>query len=372
MLCLLAFCFAGWLIAYPQHAAPDLTVHEWGTFTAVAGSDGHAIEWMPLTGPEDLPSFVEHLSGVLGKAGLRGTIRMETPVLYFYSPRDLNASVKVSFSDGVITEWYPHAAKVTPSGPLRNINLSGLERDGSIRWDNVAVSPNLAGGLPREAGDNRYYAARETSATPLRVSTPTGEQHEKFLFYRGVSAARLPISAEQTTVGKLLVRNLSANEIPAAILFERSGERVGYRVAQAPATEMVLDPSTLNGTVDSLRADLERILVDQGLYPDEARAMIETWHDSWFEEGSRLIYIVPRAFVDRILPLTINPAPGQLTRVFVGRLEIVTPETIRAVETARASNDDVTLSKYARFLQPILEIAKQKQSGSGRQSGGGR
>ena len=34
-ICLLALCFAGWLIAYPQHTAPDLMVHEWGTFTAV-------------------------------------------------------------------------------------------------------------------------------------------------------------------------------------------------------------------------------------------------------------------------------------------------------------------------------------------------
>jgi hypothetical protein len=34
---LLASGFAGWLIADEQHASPDLTVHEWGTFTAIAG-----------------------------------------------------------------------------------------------------------------------------------------------------------------------------------------------------------------------------------------------------------------------------------------------------------------------------------------------
>jgi hypothetical protein len=103
------------------------------------------------------------------------------------------------------------------------------------------------------------------------------------------------------------------------------------------------------------------ILVDQGLYPDEAHAMVETWRDSGFEEGSRLIYIVPRSFIDRVLPLTINPTPGQIVRVFVGRLEIVTPATASAVETAVASGDQATLNKYSRFLEPILQTVREQQ-----------
>ena len=35
--------------------------------------------------------------------------------------------------------------------------------------------------------------------------------------------------------------------------------------------------------------------------------MVETWRDSWFEEGSRLIYIVPSRAIDAILPLQIEP-----------------------------------------------------------------
>ena len=160
---LLAFGCAGWLIADKQHAFPDLTVHEWGTFTAIAGKDGQAVEWTPLTGPIDLPRFVEHLGNANLKPGLRGTIRMETPVLYFYSPRDLIVSVRVAFSKGVITEWYPHAARVQPGGILRDIRLSQLRTNGSITWNDVAISPNLNGEFPREVAANRYYGARETS-----------------------------------------------------------------------------------------------------------------------------------------------------------------------------------------------------------------
>jgi hypothetical protein len=363
---LFGFSLAGWLIADEQRTAHDLTVHEWGTFTAIAGKDGRAIEWMPLGLPRfpastDLPKFVEHISDVNFKLGLRGTIRMETPVLYFYSPRDVTVSTRVAFSKGLITEWYPHAERVRPGGVLRDATLRQLRTDGSIAWNNVAVSPNLAGELPREAESNRYYAARETSSSLLRVQTGAGHQQEKFLFYRGVSASPLPLSARLTSAGKLVVKGLSGDEIPSAILFERRGEQVGYRLTGALTDETTLGAPVLNGSVDSLCGDLEEILVGQGLYRDEAHAMVETWKDSWFEEGSRLIYIVPRGFIDKVLPLTIDPDPGQIVRVFVGRLEIVTPATTRAVKTAIAHNDEEALNKYGRFLEPILQTVKQEQ-----------
>ena len=361
---LLVFSLAGWT-AEEQHTAPDLTVHEWGTFTAIAGKDGRAVEWLPLGLPRfppstDLPQFVEHIDGVKFKLGLRGTIRMETPVLYFYSPRDMTVSAKVSFSKGLITEWYPRADRVQPGGVAPSTSLSQLSEDGSITWNHVTVSPNLAGEFPSDVQPNRYYAARETASTPLRVQTNAGEQQEKFLFYRGVSASPLPLSAKLISDGKLVVKSLTGDEIPNAILFERRGDRVGYRLTGALTDETTVDPPALTGSADSLHGDLEEILVGQGLYRDEAHAMVETWKDSWFEEGSRLVYIVPRGFIDGVLPLTIDPAPGQIVRVFVGRLEIVTPATARAVKTALAHNDEETLTRYGRFLEPILQTIKQE------------
>ena len=81
--------------------------------------------------------------------------------------------------------------------------------------------------------------------------------------------------------------------------------------------------------------------------------MVDTWSDSWFEEGARLLYIAPRAVVDAIVPLSITPVPSAIARVFVGRLELVTPATRRDVRLALAANDRVMLEKYGRFLQPI-------------------
>ena len=82
--------------------------------------------------------------------------------------------------------------------------------------------------------------------------------------------------------------------------------------------------------------------------------MIETWRDSWFEHGSRLIYIYPESEIDSILPLDIKPAPVRTVRVFVGRIELITPTTEREVGDALAGgNDRVMLEKYGRFLPAI-------------------
>src|SRR5882724_8920154 len=96
-------------LAAPASTANDpgpFTAHEWGTFTSIAGPDGRAVEWMPQAGPSDLPCFVQRsLFNV--KGSLTGTVRMETPVLYFYTDRAITVDVSVRFRDGLITEWFP-------------------------------------------------------------------------------------------------------------------------------------------------------------------------------------------------------------------------------------------------------------------------
>ena len=343
-----------------QNVTSDLTVHEWGTFTSIAGRDGQAVKWSPLNGSTDLPGFVQHFHSGDFKVGLRGTVRMETPVLYFYSPHEATVSVKVKFSKGVFTEWYPGASHIEPD-PQYFLDPKALfERRirGSIAWDSVTVSPNLVASFPHDHQGKQYYAARETSAAPLVVKTETGNQQEKFLFYRGVSTFSPPVSATVSPEGALHLTNLAPDEIPSVILFERRGDKLGYRLGGALPGEMSLDPPELTSTFESLSRDLEDILTSQGLYPDEARAMIATWRESWFEEGSRLFYIVPPGFVNTILPLTINPAPSETARVFVGRLELVTPTTTQAVEKILATHDVAALQKYNRFLEPILEQMK--------------
>lgn len=339
-----------------------LTAHEWGTFTSIAGEKGQAEEWSPLTGSTDLPGFVEHFRNARFKLGLRGTVRMETPVLYFYNSREETVSVSVRFAKGVITEWYPQASRVEPTAALYDASLNGKQPDGSISWDAVTVAPGLRAAFPAENQENHYYAARQTASTPVLVKTPRGEQQEKFLFYRGVGNFAVPLAARLTNGGQVLIENRGDEEIPGVILFERRGEKVGFRIGGAVKDRAILEPPALAATMDSLSRELEGLLVSRGLYQDEAHAMVETWRNSWFEEGSRLLYLVPDGFVNAVLPLSIRPAPVQAVRVFVGRLELVTPATETAVERALTMRDRATIAKYERFLEPILQALMKKES----------
>jgi hypothetical protein len=374
---LLVFAFSAALPrlfrAQSPAAQPDpyLTAHEWGTFTSVAGNDGHAVQWLPQNGSTDLPSFVEHFDGATLKAGLLGTVRMETPVLYFYTNRETMVSVHVSFSKGLITEWYPHASKVFPvsavkpkyaSFPVSDWALYQKHPDGSIDWNGVRLQPRNLADFPHAEDNTHYYAARQTGATPLQIQAAKGPQNERFLFYRGVASFDVPVSTTIHPDGSVLAQNSANEAIAAAILFERRGERFGFRVLQEPAATFTLDPPELNASMDSLQQTVVDLLTAQGLYQDEAQAMFETWRDSWFEEGSRLLYIVPRSFIDSVLPLTITPVPSQIVRVFVGRLELITPATQRAIEQAIQAGDTHTIELYSRFLTPMLQsmIAAEK------------
>jgi hypothetical protein len=199
-------------------------------------------------------------------------------------------------------------------------------------------------------GRSHYFTARETDAAPLELNS----QHEKFLFYRGVGTVPLPIAAKVTDE-KILIKALDSKSVAGLIVFENQGGHRRYRLLSGLQGEVTISLKSLDDNWAGLLMDLERVLIDQGLYQREARAMIETWRDSWFEEGTRLFYIVPRSTIDSALPLDIKPAPSKIERVFVGRMELVTPAVQQEVRSAVEAKDQHTLQKYGRFLEPIAQ-----------------
>jgi hypothetical protein len=355
--------------AAPQESA-KVVVHEWGTFTSVAGADGASLDWRPLAGPSDLPSFVYDISELpkglrhgesiqpcsrghkdsqeCGKGCTQGTIRMETPVLYFYSDRETTMSVKVSFPKGRITEWYPAARSI----------------EKGIDWGQVRILKSPKADFPNETGDSHYYPARETDANAVRVCAGKNPEHEKFLFYRGVGTFDLPLKV--TLSGdKVTVRNVGKDQVDQVVLFENRGGKIGYRIHCYLKDEVTLDRPTADHGIDALTADLMKILTQQGLYEREAKAMIKTWRDSWFEPGLRVFYTVPATSTANVLPLALDPAPAELKRVLVGRAEIITPEMEKAIGALASKLGADTLDAreaatkaleaYGRFAEPVLK-----------------
>jgi len=221
--------------------------------------------------------------------------------------------------------------------------------DSSRRAKARRVQPGSQGALPTSQGASRYFAARRTDAAPLQI----GDQNEKMLFYRGVGNFQAPLRPHYLDNGTLEVRNAGARTIPLAILFENHDGKIGFRKLGPIKDVIQADPPEMNGDIEQLRTALIGDLIEFGLYRKEAAAMLDTWQDSWFEEGTRIIEIESREQVDEWLPARIAPRPEETTRVFVGRIEILSPGTRATILRAAEHADSATLNKFGRFLQPF-------------------
>jgi hypothetical protein len=287
---------------------------------------------------------------------------METPVIYFYAPPgsgETRVSASVAFHGGEITEFYP---RIDSSGAFPR----------EIRWGTFAVVPDARPTFLKESGPSHYYAARETDATPIRVCGTRGDEWEKFLFYRGVGTFDLPLRVslehDELTLESRVI-SIAADRRPIAIegiVFERKGDEVAFTSFKAgKPVKLARRTALARGTLAHVEGDLMKLLVAEGLYEKEARAMIATWRDTWFEDGLRVFYLTPRRTTDEVLPLTLKPAPQKLVRVLVGRAEVVTPEMESALvdaayaladpSPARVEAARAAIARWGRFARPILQ-----------------
>jgi hypothetical protein len=320
----------------------QLVAHEWGTFTSVADGNGSPLSWIALNGPAALPCFVHLPAPPVGtKSNVFATVRMETPVIYFYTPRKVTLDVGVTFQGGRFTEWYPQVTAYQP---------------GRIEWTGIEALPGEDVQFPRGNQPNHYYEARATDSAPLRI----GDEQEKLVFYRGLADLDVPVRPRFLSDGRLELRQSGSAPVPSVIVFENRDGRMGFRTVGMLEGKVEVNVPELKSDSTRIRGQLADALVTRGLYPKEAAAMLATWKDSWFEPGMRVFYIAPRTMIDAVLPLTIHPVPSATERVFVGRVEVLTPALQREIVDAVAKGDHVTLGKYSRFLYAWWQDLRQR------------
>lgn len=185
----------------------DLIVHEWGTFLGMSGSDGVSLDGM-YHEEHALPAFVHSRSRDqlrLPMVDLKG----ETPVIYFYTKIRQHVRVRVDFPRGVWTQWYPQVSGVNP--PLvQNAEVPDHPRDGRIRWQAEVIPTSAANGevkLPATSSDALWNHARQVDAAYVKTNDGTKDkaspEYEKFLFYRGLGEARLPLQLDSRQNGTL-------------------------------------------------------------------------------------------------------------------------------------------------------------------------
>jgi hypothetical protein len=354
-----------------QAQTNQLIVHEWGTFTSLQDEAGRTLSGIN-TDEEPLPDFVHNLGWSAGGVA-RGkgaplhfpeiTMRLETPVIYFYPPPDappLTIDLNVAFRGGWLTQFFP-AALCSAPGAFYQLNAKTI---GKLSWPQLNVGGNANG--PATSA-RAWTAPRAVRATSI---TATNGECERYVFYRGVGRLNAPLRISRQD-GALAIQSQLEPSVADSLVLQklwliesRADGGFAYRtlkpltiaahsrsiVATTPAS--FPDKEFRAGNLADLRQDMRSAMVQDGLFADEADALLNTWEVSYFKSaGLRLFFLVPRAWTDHYLPLDFSK-PTHLTRLMVGRIELVTPEQRQLLQRiASAPIPERPLPKLADLRQ---------------------
>ena len=379
----------GVLLALPVFAygAPDekpLVIHEWGTFTSLQDENGRTIGGVNID-DEPVPAFVHrlgerpknapHTFDDLSKSFYPGspsvTMRLETPVLYFYPADDKPVSIDITatFKGGLVSEYFPNGETFLNGKPSnRKPEVIRGDGVGAITWKNVTI--NAKGEMPR-TDEHVWLAPRKVASAPISV----GAETEQYIFYRGVGNLDAPLTARRGRHETLNIATSGTFKPGAMWLadFRTDGSCAFVDATLGGNLVTFKDYSTEN--VAKLRASMKRSLVSAGLFEDEAEAMLETWKLSYFKSsGQRLFYMVPQAWTDAVLPLEMSK-PAQVTRVMIGRLELVTPAQRLVINQVTDETNKPTpevkkqlTESLGRFGQSLVNDQYRRQQAAAREA----
>jgi hypothetical protein len=374
VICCVAFCIMHAI------AADRLVIHEWGTFTSLQDEDGHAVAAIN-SDDELLPEFVHDLLPTASRKG-KGfpdsfpsvTMRLETPVIYFHPAVGTALGpieVSAEFHGGVLTQYYPIAQTTEPVDNASQFKPLTPATIGRITWSGLIIGGDKIGPT---TDAHVWTAPRKVSAANVLA---TNGEAERYLFYRGVGNLNAPfkITRHDTQIqvqGDGGIGNIDhvIGNSPAWFYEIADDGRCAWRELQslnvldrmpqpiAPFT----DADFAEENLGKLKSAMHTALVSDGLFDDEATAMLATWELSYFKSpGTRLFFLVPREWTDNNLPLHVS-VDADIHRVMMGRIDLVTPEH-RAIlkQIAAGSENSADLYRQLGRFRDALLLDELKQ-----------
>jgi len=364
----------------PDPVQSSLVVHEWGTFTSVDSSTGVLMEGLHHE-EEPLPAFVHGRGATAGGpvtgTGMKSmetqpvgvTQKMETPVLYFYGAAPAGLRVRVDFPAGVVSEWFPNAATFGPALGTVSVPAAGF-----MEWRGALAPGASAADFPTVAAEDIWAPSRKVASVPVSI----GGEKEQFIFYRGLGAFELPMNITVDATDRITIENRSTDASPAVFLLrvhpgggaivDLGGLAGGGVIPNVPCPVGGKEHD-LDIYVADARTRIAQALERTGLTTDESQAMVNTWSNSYFKsEGLRVLYVVPRAWTDKLLPLTVEPAPTAIVRTLVGRVELLAQSEERALlarvtdASARSLPANDVITALGRLAEPKLRRALELAS----------
>lgn len=398
--CLCGLALAAVTFRSAWAAEVPLVVHEWGTFTSLQDEQGRELSGIN-TDDEPVPAFVHNLNPFLRSRPVLSslhwqyrqkgaprvhpyvTMRLETPVIYFYPQQELKEplpiDVSVRFRGGWLTEFYPQARAEAPRLKDNSFDFGELTRDtvSSLAWDRLQVGTQAAG---PETTEQVWLAPRNVKAANV---TNTEGESERYLFYRGVGRIRAPLRATldrnsgeldlAANFDEVLTSRQTAHIGPLWLIQVRQDGQCAFRPlagfdVSGDTTARLAETSYRFTDTDfapqnraRLEAAMHDALIEDGLFADEAAALLATWQKSYFASpGLRLFYLVPRQWTDHYLPLALSQ-PASVNRVMIGRLELIGDEQRALLDrVARVAPSD------GSWIDKIPESAARERFLAGR------
>ncbi len=326
------------LAALPALGQDDagLVVHEWGVLSVAyaspwgnvrAGSAKEAAEREAAK----LPPFVATWEAAVGatiEKWKNEPVMVFKPVIYFYPPKRMTVAVCVAVPAGRPKAWWPNTADYGPKPdlPVRGGRLGELGDEhappsleeikpekGLLMWKDLVIDPALA--VDRPAG-GWWPVARKVDAAAVQA----GAEVDRFVFYDALTIFEPRVEIEWLKGGGVRIRNASDDVYPHVFAIRvRNGNcesAYGKSLGKGEQVELKLEAG-----VPRVMATL---LVESGLYRKEAEGLVEIWKDEFFgADGVRVLLVTPRTVYDRLLPLSVAPAPARVERVLIAHIECV-------------------------------------------------
>ena len=223
----------------------------------------------------------------------------------------------------------------------------------------VKITPGAKEEFPDRAGRQPLLCG---SGDRCRATRTSAGQQEKFLFYRGLASFQPPLAATIDRDGRVSrrARPVKALSTPSS----SSNAAAGNRVSRRSRCRKEHRPRSADADRDrrvAPRRSCATRSIGEGLYPREARRDGRDVAGFLVRGWCATVLCVP-AVSRRCRPSAPDRARSRLTvkRVFVGRMEIVTPEIESEVAEAIRTSNQTVLRKYGRFLEPISQMVQQR------------
>jgi hypothetical protein len=399
--CLLIAGCACLLACAAKAAEPSFELHEWGVFgvypnVKYANADMKA-EW------ESLPKFMYGF--VKEKTVPECPTAVWKPIVYIHTKDAFPLSMTVRFPKGMPTVWYPAAANMIG-------DLKGLIMADRLDWNlqvnqrpqaflncfkgteiETKIETELEAELKTKLETERKL--KEAQLTPwvalarkpesAQVFAEVGfDNHglpvyyddEKFVYYDGLVPAPqyIKFSTLQKDLDSLRIENSATFEIPAFFILDRSDkDRIRFgSLNNAKGKNFIVPMQEIKPAEWPAEAEktIAAAMVTAGLNKDEAESAIAIWRKDFFEnDGVTLLWLLPQAEYDKLLPLSLNPPAKKLVRVglvhqpHADGAEARILELIKQLEDSHEEASKALASIGGIALPYLREAAKNSKKG---------